>query len=243
MNFTNQKVYDYLREVLGSNVDGLYLSRQSYDNGDKNEIFSNSNFKNENIVPYETKNCKIYNGISRVTIVPNDEDFVIKIAFTGIYDYSEEIINGEIKQYFELVQGTDEELSPFEEEYSVYNSLYTDSKPAFLQNIWVFDYCGLGIYLQPKVTSIYKPEKSILTAEQKEELLNVSKSYSNNCQDKEISDGFIYDIIKFYGEDIAKKILADCIYISDLHDQNYGYLENGQPVFFDYGGFDPDFYN
>lgn len=243
MTFTNQKVFDYLKEVLGTNVDGLYLSRESYDDGDTNEIFCNSDFKRESIVPYETKHCKIYNGISRLTIVPKNEDFVIKMAFTGLYEYFEEIMDDGIEEYYDIIHGTDEEFSPFAEEDSVYNSLYTDSKPAFLQNIWVFDYCGLAVYLQPKVVEVYRPEKAILSPEQAREVNNVSKSYSDNYQDKKISSGFIYDIIKFYGEDIAKKILADCIYISDLHDKNYGYLENGQPVFFDYGGFDTDFYN
>lgn len=46
-----------------------------------------------------------------------------------------------------------------------------------------------------------------------------------------------YNILKYYGFKIGKQILEVVNDFQDLHNENVGYLANGRPVVFDYGGY------
>ena len=98
---------------------------------------------------------------------------------------------------------------------------------------------NVPIYIQPYVETldmdkgIWNGEVTlpdINSAEQKKEARYYIEYLGSNSQ------LWNYNIFKYYGFKTGKKILKVVNDFQDLHDENVGYLGNGRPVVFDYGG-------
>ena len=98
---------------------------------------------------------------------------------------------------------------------------------------------NVPIYIQPYVETLDMDKgiwdgtvtlPDINSAEQKKEARYYIEYLGSNSQ------LWNYNIFKYYGFKTGKKILKVVNDFQDLHDENVGYLGNGRPVVFDYGG-------
>lgn len=86
------KVYSILTTILGDDATGIYTNVAGIYNNDYDTFYSTLSTINGHIVDYgseieETDNITICHGASRITFIPYDENFVIKMPITGVYDW------------------------------------------------------------------------------------------------------------------------------------------------------------
>lgn len=86
------KVYSILTIILGEDATGIYTNVAGIYNHDYDTFYSTLSTINGHIVDYgseieETDNITICHGASRITFIPYDENFVIKMPITGVYDW------------------------------------------------------------------------------------------------------------------------------------------------------------
>ena len=125
-------------------------------------------------------------------------------------------------------------------EMDLYDGIENTYKEVFMKEECIgYIYDILPIYIQPYVETLAVDMEEwngtvtlpdIISAKQEIE----AKYYIENSG----SDSYLwnYNILRYYGYQMGKKILEIVHEFSDLHDENVGYLANGQPVVFDYGG-------
>lgn len=86
-----KKVWDYLKEALGEDADGIYCTDSSYngDCDDIEEVYSQYN-KKDGVFFYveDSANYSISCGCSRMAIIPENESFIIKLPITGNFAYA-----------------------------------------------------------------------------------------------------------------------------------------------------------
>lgn len=212
MFWDKDEIFSFLRGVL-EDATCLYSIRGL------NEIYLD---KDCTIPLLEKDSCKILHGCDKVVLIPDNYDFVIKIPFTGVYD-SEEL--AECHSY-----------DSCNDENTRRTMMYQSARELFLENYFVGFYNGvIPIYIQEKV-KVFNDwrQENASTTEVDYDLVNrVFGRSMDDCMEI-LEDKFCYDIIQWYGEDVAKVMFGECAYFDDLHDENYGYLSDGRPVIFDY---------
>lgn len=102
----------------------------------------------------------------------------------------------------------------------------------------VYDY---PIYIQKKVPFIFSNVRRNLIGD-REKILSLNKSlFENGIIPDEVrcvSYTWLNDCLNYYGEDFYKKAIKFIAkYCDDLHGGNIGYMNNGQPVIFDYSSY------
>jgi len=195
--------------------------------------------------PLKWNEFTVENGISKVVIIPNDANFVIKIPLTGMW-YYEETYNEEEDEWeynedptFECFTGA---------EYGNCGCDYCDDEvyrigmaeaegfgKMFPQTDWLANMNGKNFYIQEKVhpSREYTPKVS---EESRSKSANLDPSYCHGSAEWRAA------IIENYGEEFWKNF---CIWDSaeggtmrDMHCGNYGYNMEGKPVIFDASGFE-----
>lgn len=169
-------------------------------------------------------------GATKLVIIPENTDYVIKIPFNAEYDEYD-------KEYHEYSQNY------CETERSLYNKILFETNPLFAQFFlpltFVEEFKNWEIYIQPKCQAYNN------TGEKER-----SKSYSVNSMEKVKSKKLRYYIalpedwlaavtevlkdVRLVKEFID--VLDEYDITNDLHQGNFGYC-NGKPVIFDYAGF------
>lgn len=146
------------------------------------------------------------------------------------------------REDYEIVaHSTEDSLSPFEEEDYLYNSADDDIKTFILPNIYIGDLNGVPVYIQQKAETLDFIGRRPVSKEEKISL-NFNRVMINSSKDKvdewycPVNDEFACDLIKFYGEELATKMIAFLRERNDMHSANVGYIEK-KPVLIDYGGF------
>lgn len=241
MAWNKEEIFEILADILGDNADGVYISYDNVDFGAEDLFYSDR----ELLTPIcNSFNARVAAGMTRLVIIPNDKDYVIKLPITGVYGNIEneydcrDIEECEVKMFVDL-----DEYNAFESEQLIYNSLFSESKKVFLLSEFVGDFQGIPVYVQEKVTQI---RGDIMPVISEEESLRVSEVSSKHLYkesvERSLEDDFILSLINFYGEEATGWILEDCKNIDDLHYNNYGYTKDGRPVIFDFAGFDGEMY-
>lgn len=173
--------------------------------------------------------AKALHGASKFVIVIPDLPYVIKIPFNGSYQ------DGEF-YYFERAHRN----APSDYCYAEWRK-YIDAESVglecFLAKIDYYDADPNGIpyYYQEKVLSArqYNGKEASRASYEKVNSL---------CADQMICDeDWLARAIDYYGEELVTKFIDYVNYIdtdigADLHSNNYGYRENGEPVILDYSG-------
>ena len=155
---------------------------------------------------------EVYDGATKICLVPDDGDFVFKINISGV-DYC----GYEADNYQEAVNA--------------------GKGKYFLETRYfkTLNECGVcfAIYIQPKISDI----SSEIDSDSDEEI-NISSSYYSSPAADRLSPTWIHNFIEAYGESEYFSLLDFCnrIDINDLHSGNIGYMDN-HPVIFDYAGF------
>lgn len=176
---------------------------------------------------YIYDNLKYAYGMTKCVFIPKNENFVIKIPFTGEIDE-----NG----FFCFFQGAgDYEWNYCEQELEMYK-LAKEHKveKAFAKISYIYNLeFGLPIYKQEKAT--FKTCNSPLSDE---ELDTVTKScFESGC--KVFNTNWLKDAYNYYSKDFYYSLidfLATYEIDQDLHCDNLGYIGD-RPVIIDYSGY------
>ena len=162
---------------------------------------------------------KIYSGISKLVFyMPSiTEEYCVKMPF-----YFDNY--GDVCAY----------------EMDLYDDIEDTYKEVFMKEERIGYIYNVPIYIQPYVKTLdinmgeWNGEVTlpdIVSAKQEEEAKYYIKHFGSN------SHLWNYNILKYYGFKIGKQILEVVDDFQDLHNENVGYLANGRPVVFDYGGY------
>ena len=167
---------------------------------------------------------KYNNGVTKLVIIPENEDFVIKIPLSGICEEDE----------FEYFSGVDSGDYCLEEatNYKVAKDFCVER--FFAKTEYIGSVHGHPIYKQERVATIFEDSKDSRHYHRKDTRDRCSK-LGVNC----FHACWIEDFLKYYTEEDLIRLdsfLTDYC-IGDLHGGNLGYYEDGRPVIFDYSDF------
>lgn len=180
-------------------------------------------------------------GISKVVIIPEDGNFVIKIPFNGMYHYNwneddEDDYGDSEFEYYYYACAPDhsdycwDEVIKIEKAYEMgYGKLFPDTK--FLQ-----EKDGHRVYIQEKVRTARYFNPNDISEDSRKKAESMGKYY------KKCDNTWRAAVVEFYGESYWKDFcdwdyLSDVNILSDMHADNYGYDMNGYPIILDASGF------
>lgn len=261
-----KEVYSILTEILGSDATGIYCNVQEQEGMGYGDFYSTLSTDEEgNLIGfgnaiYETDNTTLHNGASRFVILPEHTEYVIKLPITGVYDRKDTLVRDD--DVLELWESLGDVDYYCEEGYAIKsaeftcccvrsdtdlmdseNALYDEAKEMsentadmLLPNEYVGDFNGIPVWIQRKVSvsdsnyfEDYRP-----SAEENEA---VSKVEAKSI----FSRGFLFSIARKYGNAIFEILeTINILGLDDLHGGNIGYLKNGDPVIFDFAGYDDE---
>lgn len=190
--------------------------------------------------------CNLYIGATKMVIVNDNCDFVIKIPFYGkqTYDYdSDEYVYEDFLHADNGYNGWDYCLT----ETNIYNMAVKAGVEEFFPETYEYQE-GYGIfppvYIQKKMILWEDSEYKFKTEEEKYEALTTYESifgFCGNTSNRMPPYIFIYICLNYYGEDKTRNLLyfIKCHndIINDLHYNNIGVRNDGSPIIFDFSGF------
>lgn len=190
-----------------------------------------------NIIQYLPKdfNFKYGYGVSKLVIIPEDENFVIKIPFIGDCDEETGII------YNYKYANKDKERCW---DYCFTEMLYYNiaKKNRVAEILAKTRYIGkiqeYPIYTQQKVETYYSRYKCKIDISNSKETKIKEKTIYSKCSKKNIdifNIKWIMDVFDYYGENKFDKIIDFVNELQDLHNGNIGYIGN-RPIILDYAG-------
>lgn len=198
---------------------------------------------------------EIYNGVSKLVIVPYGCSLVIKVPFNGSWYYGEKYNEEEDEwEYSEEENFAEFEYANDTDNYEMRNWDYCENElykyevaveDGFEE---VFPVTTFYDYIKTRSGShpVYLQEKcevfgSTCHKEDHKPSQKASDSFKSN-RDKytsRMSDKWVMNLIDAYGEDRTKEIIDyfNSTFISDdLHNDNIGYNSKGMPVVIDWSG-------
>lgn len=198
--------------------------------------------------------CSYNYGATKLVIIPNDADYVIKIPFAtqgerednGYWDENDNYIEEEGK-YIPLCGA----CYPLSEERgwdycrteTEYYALATEEglNKFFAKTEYIGDYNGYPIYVQEKCT-MYGDSPDLFTPEEREKASRRSSTLRNGERVRSFGDDFMTSLFQFATEEEIDSLFdfIDKYGIWDLHSSwNYGFLnKNNHAVFVDYASYD-----
>ena len=185
----------------------------------------------------------IYNysfGASKLVILPREENFVIKIPFTGTY------MGGEYYCFSEaglLTGNVNNEWDYCHTEEEVYNlAISHHVEDVFCKTELVGCVNFHPIYIQEFAEVLENlPITSDACANAEDSLISLLKTNKPfmkkvNNLDGNINKFWLMDVYNYFGERLFEDIVSFIDGIDDLHDGNVGYVGD-RPVLVDYSGF------
>lgn len=229
-----EEVYSILREILGRDATGIYIPMVA-PHGEAYSTVTKEGYGRE---IEETDDVTIQYGASRFVIIPYDLPYVIKLPITAVYDTRS--FGGE-KQFYCYKRHSGYDLMEHENElYYQAEAEYPECADMLLENAWIGKYNGISVWIQDKVegTQNQLGDYSRFRTASQEEKQEVYNSHDILWGD-DIDNDFILIILRKYGAKITQKAMKmiNELGLSDLHGGNIGYLSDGSPVLFDYGGY------
>lgn len=170
-------------------------------------------------------------GASKLVIIPNDKDYVIKIPYTGRY-------NGYVEDEYD-----DFSYANNSNQYN-WDYCYTESliyhlakmekiNKAFAKETLVGFINGQPLYMQEKANIL-----DCVGESSTEEECRKTEEYLDGHNFRVFNLGWQADALKYYGKKQFNKIMdfIEWNEIGDLHDGNLGYI-GARPVIVDYSDF------
>lgn len=225
MFFDKKEVMKMVEDALGDSPEGIFVDSYFLDEGEETADVRSSLGKISFHVS-DTKDFYVKAGATKLCLIPKNshKDWVVKIPFTGIYDYDTNEIIGKFN------------INYIEEEIDIYNNCVSELTNEILaENVYVGEYYGIPIYIQKRINRVYMDSEKATNYRSKmckKMLYPIYESSQPFCY------GFLYDLLMNYGYKKLKQVMFDIErYCFDLHDENYGYTKDGSPLIIDYGGF------
>jgi len=190
-----------------------------------------SDYETESIASVMEQVCgRCVWGASKFVVIPAEGDYVIKIPFTGEFNW-----NDSTEQL---------DFCPFMNDYcEIERNRYEELKS---QDIGVFfaetrllgsTKYGKKIYVQEKIKETFYDSAKRSFSKDSYDIVQDIHSKTNRLF-LPFDDEWIAIAIDYYGEKVTKKLLdyaEENIY--DLHHNNYGYRYDGSPVIHDFSDF------
>lgn len=254
MIYNKEAILNLCADVLGKDCDGIFIHYNRFEDGE-DLPFALGECLDRFLETGETiMDCTPYAGVTKLVLVPEHGDYVIKIPITGVYceigndgsDYYDHDFDED--EYEIIARSTKKNINIFEEEENIYKEANNKAKEILLPNIYIGDFNGIPIYIQQKITEIFSYSPSCSTHLSKNERMKTKEVFQksrdlneeDSCIDYYPCDAtFIYDIIKYYGEEKAVEICKLLRKLNDLHSSNYGYVGR-VPKIHDFGGYRSD---
>ena len=257
-----EKVFEILSLVLGDDATGIYGDYAFYESTDPETTFySTVTEKGFGWVIEDVDKVSIKNGFSRIVIIPEKENFVIKLPITDIYDHLAKVHMkqeadicipvGEVcaipkEKYSSVEEGFmccatyNRDCDLMDEENAIFEEVPDELKTLFLPNEYIGEFNGIPVYIQEKVqcTAEDMEYEGTIDEETYFKYFNKAENLSKKTKYFELIESFLADCINVYGEAITEKLLTflrdNCI--NDLHTGNIGYKQDGSPCIIDYAG-------
>lgn len=189
-------------------------------------------------------------GASKMVIMSDAWDFVLKIPFNGAYEFDECSYDDDYEEnpnvceddyfVFERYSGADSECCW--DYCDAEDNKYMKAEDAELEQYFAktdflcFSKYGYPIYIQQKCAGCnYDKPRDHATFELAQDKISSRHSGGVYCAE------WIADFITCYGEDefdrLSEFLDSDDDLSSDLHYENVGYTMEGKPIIMDYAGF------
>lgn len=170
---------------------------------------------------------KVETGATRICLILNEFDYVVKLPRFDLV--KEDFCDREVARYEDAqVYKVDKVLQPIH----------------LLKMLTAPDNSEFPVYIQQKYSSCYaKMQQQFEEKYYKPYITQDILNYIIKSQNEywsELAFGFEFRIIQLYGKKFYERFLNFCQMndITDLHYYNYGFNLRGEPVIFDYAGFE-----
>lgn len=242
MMINRNEVISMVREILGDNIEGLFVDCRvmCYDSAEDYEIMSNLK-ENFAISLYDWDNFKVAVGATKLVIIPEYRNYVIKVPFTGTYAVKRRSENGtflpiEDREYY-YNGGVSEDV--IEKENRLYDESSSELQQVLKYNSFIGWVDKVPVYVQEKVD---------LTCEEAEDReIEIDKfndvdykiaKYIRGRVYSSLTTEFLCNLVKHYGIKKTKYMLDEMIEMNDLHVANCGYDKYGKCAIFDTAGYE-----
>lgn len=188
---------------------------------------------------------RVANGVSKLVLISDVLDSVLKVPMTGRYyeRFDEENSTDDEYKYYDVFEEFEYGSGAFNNDYcqkevDIYWCAVEHGVDMLFAKTEFFDVldCGLTVYKQPRVVSYDNSEtKTASPAALATVKSNDNYKYAPCCEEWKAL------VIDFYGQEILDKFLDFIDNIcpevgEDLHRGNYGYTLDGRPILLDYSG-------
>ena len=201
----------------------------------------------ENIIPQLEGQYEIAHGVSKIVLVPNEGDYVIKIPFNGCYETiwdeeeDEEVESEEIwREFYNAPENCGWDYCAAEVE--VYERAVELGVECFFAKteFLCFTNNWYPIYIQEKVKTRYAFAKELIQPSEKS-LKDYDEKYKKGFGDCGVlrDNNWVALSIDKYGIEIVKKFVDflhyDMPFINcDMHSENYGFRLDKTPCLIDF---------
>ena len=186
------------------------------------------------------EDANIEYGISKVVIIPEEGNFVIKIPFNGMYyhywDEEADCYDGAEFSYYHEACAPDSSDYCWDEVIKIEKACEMGFDKLFPATSFLMEKDGHRVYIQEKVRTVghFNPGNISEDSRKRAESLNFHYKKCNNI--------WRAAVIEFYGEDYWVAFCdwdfrSDVNILSDMHSGNYGYDMEGHPIILDASGF------
>lgn len=240
MNYTKEEVLNLVKKVLPSDLTGLYIGYNNYEYDEPEEIISN--LKTHSYIE-SINGVDVFNGITKVVLVPSNKDYVIKMNVSGVYCKNEDE-----DEYADLILIKERcnNIDILEMENELYEKSSERVRKILLPNIYIGTYLGIKIYIQEKIESTYYElyacgfGSPTISAESKEKIRKITGGRPSRGV---FGEAFLERLFEQYDFETVKSMIKEIWENEigmDMHSKNYGFMRNGRCVVFDFGGYDDE---
>lgn len=220
----NDFIFQFLKDLIPDDTEGIFIS-EDLDSFSFYESCNPYADYNEFDGEYMGHSYFIKLGTSKLCIVFNDFDAVIKLPVDGLFSINYDDDSARYRE--DVISNT------IENEIKIYNQVSYVTKEFLIPNIFCMEVNGIKVYKQKKIKETYGDK----FLERKKELNSLTPDVLStfpkiHCPFPKF---FEYEILKNYSA--GKDIIEETSFLSDIHYENIGYNYANMPVCFDYGGY------
>lgn len=256
MNYNKDEVLKIVKIALGDTPTGIYISKNEYEWGTSEGVLSS--IENRHWVQdFYRDFCgevQIAKGATKVCLIPEKTDYVIKMNITGQYEgiyedgetckecYPED---NEEPIDFQIVKNSSG-IDTLKEEIEIFNDAPAELQLLLKPPQFICDYNGIPIYIQEKIASVADDGLGKLKQYSKETIVTArdisASTIPVECEYPIFPLLFITLLVQTYGAEISEAALMafNESQITDMNGGNYGIDRDGCPCVIDYGGYDDE---
>ena len=240
MNKKVEKIMSIVRDFLG-NTNGLYIKHYEYYNdevdghlsyyyGDDQDIITHYDTNNPTFLDDMDFTYTYRTGASKLVIIPQYENYVIKIPFTHTY-------NVKADGTYEIFSEVNFDIC--EKEVQIYEDASDEAKEFLVPNEFVGFYNGIPIYIQKKIDYTYEDTPTIMRAAPICAATKIVRYLIDKCYiDYMFFNGLLVPYLHKFGITKFIRVVKELNRLDDIHSNNWGLYEENKIGIIDYGGYD-----